>query len=536
MITEFQQSTQTQATPYAAEVKFFCLEVCLKLVTDLFSQWFRVKQKQRHDPDDVDDNELSQMSTARDCLQELFADRLEFNSAEMFMGTAASVTDKKVLGQIQKWTREIHQRFVKDGETSVHFEASTPEALTEMYHPFTRQVANASFEGRPLNFTPWPLVEVVKVFLKSPILAQKVIIADVPGVSDVNQFRVENAARYLQDCSTTIVVGKIDRLQDNAAFRQQYMDAFRRRRSGSVILVATRSDDLNDENGSTLVLDTATETSLTAINERLVDVQKKIRLTSNEMEDNKLNKNSKANKSLKKKKKKLMARKNALEGKRKGIRIALRSKQVSRIVGLNYRSDTGDDAGAPVFCVSNRMYMRHLRGYDKDNEQSVPTMTLEETQIPALISHIFALPSKGRTADLDHFVRVKVQTLLSVIQMSCSTSTLSRVKHLTETVMKSRRVSSTTTMCTQAFTNVLQKLDSKINKLITKFVKTDVKRLEDELADHALQSRFDAQANQRLTKWENLACFSLVSECSKLTTNSLQQLTRLCATRRVSIK
>jgi hypothetical protein len=76
----------------------------------------------------------------------------------------------------------------------------------------------------------------------SPILEQNVIVADVPGGSDVNHFRVDNAARYLQQCDMTIVVGRIDRIQDNIGFRQQYMDAFRRRRSGSVILVATRSD------------------------------------------------------------------------------------------------------------------------------------------------------------------------------------------------------------------------------------------------------------------------------------------------------
>lgn len=415
--------------------------MCKNLVKDLFTQWYTVKQKQRQDPDDVDDNELSQMSTARDCLQELFADRLDFNSAEMFMGTATSSKDPKILGQLMKWTTEIHQRFIKKGKTSIIFEASTPEELTEQYHPFTRSVANASFGGQPLRFTPWPFVEVVQVSLNSPILAQNVIIADVPGVSDVNYFRVDNAARYLQKCNTTIVVGKIDRLQDNVAFRQQYMDAYRRRRSGSVILVATRSDDLNDENGSTLVLDSATESLLISINEKLMAIEKKIKLTVNEIDGNKLlNKKSKANKKLKKRKKKLIARKNALEKLRRGIRMALRSKQVSRTIGLNYRADTGDDAGAPVFCVSNRMYMRHLRGYDPDNEQSIPTMTLEETQIPALISHIFALPSKGRTADLDHFVRVTIQTLLSVIQMSCSTSTIKRVEHLTRIVAKTREV------------------------------------------------------------------------------------------------
>jgi hypothetical protein len=81
-----------------------------------------------------------------------------------------------------------------------------------------------------------------RVYLKSPILEQKVIVADVPGISDVNYYRMRNAARYLKRCRMTIVVAKIDRIADDLSFRQLYVDAYRRRRSGSVILVATKSD------------------------------------------------------------------------------------------------------------------------------------------------------------------------------------------------------------------------------------------------------------------------------------------------------
>ena len=123
------------------------------------------------------------------------------------------------------------------------------------------------------------------------------------------------------------------------------------------------------------------------------------------------------------------------------MRIAFRSKQVARVIAQNYRADTGDEANVPVFCVSNRMFMRHLRGYDKESPETVPTMSIDDTQIPALCSHIYSLPSRGRTASLDHFIKVSMQTLLSVIQMSCSTTTMARVKHLTAVVRESRDVS-----------------------------------------------------------------------------------------------
>lgn len=186
----------------------------------------------------------------------------------------------------------------------MQFEASTPERLIEQYHPFTRAVPNASFRGAPLKFTPWPLVRLVRIFLYSPILQQNVAIADVPGDSDTNYFRVENAARYLQECDMTIVVGKIDRLQDNNSFQSQYMEAYRRKRSGSVILVATRSDgrsigtaqtlartnflekDLNIDGKSTLVLDPVTEETVEAIAHKVTDIERQIFMTGNEMERN----------------------------------------------------------------------------------------------------------------------------------------------------------------------------------------------------------------------------------------------------------
>jgi hypothetical protein len=132
------------------------------MVTDLFTQWYAVKQKQRQNPDDIDDEDLNQMKTARDCLQQMFADRLGHESIETFMATATSAADAKVVNQLSKWTIDIHQKFVPEGETSVNFGSSTPEDLIEHYHPFTREVPNASFRGEPLRFTPWPLVKIVQ--------------------------------------------------------------------------------------------------------------------------------------------------------------------------------------------------------------------------------------------------------------------------------------------------------------------------------------------------------------------------------------
>ena len=69
-----------------------------------------------------------------------------------------------------------------------------------------------------------------------------------------------------------------------------------------------------------------------------------------------------------------------------------------------------------------------------------------------------------------------------------------------------------------SLTDTMQDLDTSISDLATKFMKTDIKNLEDELAHHELQSRFDAKATAKLHEWEKLVCSLLQSA---FLTNSL---------------
>jgi hypothetical protein len=108
--------------------------------------------------------------------------------------------------------------------------------------------------------------------------------------------------RRLRSCDFTICVGKIDRLTSHEPFKNQYKDAFRRRRSGSVILVATRSDDLNSANTEK---GTEDDGQLASIEERMNTVEIRIKTIEIEIEKNKLAGNKKLNKKLRAKKNKM---------------------------------------------------------------------------------------------------------------------------------------------------------------------------------------------------------------------------------------
>jgi len=69
----------------------------------------------------------------------------------------------------------------------------------------------------------------------------------------------------MQNCDFTIVVAKIDRPEKSAQFKRQYMEAFRRRRSGSVVMVITRSDDLNLQGKTNIELEPQDEERMSLI-------------------------------------------------------------------------------------------------------------------------------------------------------------------------------------------------------------------------------------------------------------------------------
>ncbi|KAF2471801.1 uncharacterized protein BDR25DRAFT_313685 [Lindgomyces ingoldianus] len=114
--------------------------------------------------------------------------------------------------------------------------------------------------GKPLRFSPWPFVRVVR--LDNGILEQGVIFADLP-------------------------VSPIDRPEKSAAFKRQYSETYRRRRSGSVVLVLTRSDTLSSEAKNTFKLEAQDEERLDLIEQSILSFKNMSELKGKEIEKSK---------------------------------------------------------------------------------------------------------------------------------------------------------------------------------------------------------------------------------------------------------
>ena len=119
------------------------------------------------------------------------------------------------------------------------------------------------------------------------------------------------------------------------------------------------------------------------------------------------------------------------------MRVAARNKKVATALAMNYRVDTRDETRLPIFCISNKAYMHHLRGYETDDP---PALSLTGTQVPIMRAHTYAVPSRGKFAVLDHHSSLSIPTLFNIMQMSCSTTTIARRDHLVGVVDQAQKV------------------------------------------------------------------------------------------------
>ncbi|CAN9258894.1 unnamed protein product [Alternaria alternata] len=465
------------------------------------------------DEDSVDDRDRARKDAALECLEHLFAFHVAPESVEDFMSSSKALKGNTVLEKFLQSTVDMHSQFVPDGELSVPFESSTHNDMREQLRPFRMRAPNARYKGKVLPFSPWLFVEIIRYYVDSPLLQDGVCLADVPGTKDINMYRITAATAYLQQCEMTIVVVDIKRATSDQSFRQHYLDAHSRRHHGSVILLATRADELNDDGGSTLQLDPVAEEQLAPIEEKLADLTSELQAIENETEANKHDmkriKSSvhlgsataeqrsqhdafkAANKALAGRKKAIMPLVASLEKERRDVRIACRNRFVAAGMNRMYSHNTGDDAGAASFCVSNRMYMRHRRGYNMTNLEKAPTMKPEDTQIPAACRYIAGIPSQGRIAALEHFVLFKVPMLLSIVQMSCSKSTEARIEHITKIIDKT-----------------IKSTEGRVRGVMNRWIKVFCDELTSALSSHELQDKFNRNAEK---KFEELATTNAAS-------------------------
>jgi GTPase SAR1 family protein len=103
---------------------------------------------------------------------------------------------------------------------------------------------------KPREMEFWPLIRVVRLYVKAPALATGAVIVDLPGVHDSNQARAAVAQGYMKQCTGLWIVAPITRAVDDKSAKNLLGDSFKRQLKmdggyDSVTFICSKTDDIS---------------------------------------------------------------------------------------------------------------------------------------------------------------------------------------------------------------------------------------------------------------------------------------------------
>lgn len=153
----------------------------------------------------------------------------------------------------------LNRPVIKVLGTNKNIDATNAVEMTEKLRRYVetqeKSESSADFDGRfsanaLYGMEYWPLVQKVRIFVKAPALRTGVVLADLPGVEDVNSARSSIAIDYLPKCASIWVVSPIKRAIDDRIARNLGNDSLKRqlRRDGilhRVVFICSMTDGLD---------------------------------------------------------------------------------------------------------------------------------------------------------------------------------------------------------------------------------------------------------------------------------------------------
>ncbi|QSZ34344.1 hypothetical protein DSL72_005935 [Monilinia vaccinii-corymbosi] len=106
----------------------------------------------------------------------------------------------------------------------------------------------ADKEKRAMEF--WPLIKVVRIFVKADALSTGAVVVDLPGVHDSNAARAAVAAGYMKQCTGLWVCAPINRAVDDKAAKSLLGESFKRQlkydgQFSRITFICSKTDDIS---------------------------------------------------------------------------------------------------------------------------------------------------------------------------------------------------------------------------------------------------------------------------------------------------
>ncbi|RYP01347.1 hypothetical protein DL765_010864 [Monosporascus sp. GIB2] len=167
---------------------------------------------------------------AKETLRASFRERLEQTPTVLF-----SMPFEHAVETMVEWASQLLPR--QGGQESFRTVEECSSRLRELSSESGDSLPNG--ESR----TCWPFIQKLRVYLKAYILSKGLIIADLPGLRDLNSARKAITERYVRQCHQILVVARIDRAITDESIKEIFELASRASLS-KIDVICTRSEEI----------------------------------------------------------------------------------------------------------------------------------------------------------------------------------------------------------------------------------------------------------------------------------------------------
>ncbi|GFF42819.1 nuclear GTPase SLIP-GC [Aspergillus udagawae] len=232
VVTEI--SYNTSDDPYQAEIEFITREDWEKELKVLFHDLFDGSGNVSRDAS----NEESEAGVAYAKIKAVYPkftrEMLQNSSVEQLM---RHPNVQNVLGSKREIAESDSLRFYKKLQFFVDSKEKTTAEKDKDKKP-----------ARDLEF--WPLIKVVRLYVKAEALSTGAVIVDLPGVHDSNAARSAVAEGYMKQCTGLWIVAPITRAVDDKAAKSLLGDSFKRQLKmdggfNTVTFICSKTDDIS---------------------------------------------------------------------------------------------------------------------------------------------------------------------------------------------------------------------------------------------------------------------------------------------------
>ncbi|KAJ5567903.1 hypothetical protein N7450_010389 [Penicillium hetheringtonii] len=392
VVTEFRHIDEEHTGPFTVEAEFMTSAEMKELLNELLTSFrrFHVNRFFRDLQTQKDQQKCrDEAGKAWETLESLFNNQPALTMEHLSQDYDGA--HSAILAQLERWaSADLALR--PGGLDALEYSAIAGE-IEECRDILDMLTASNIESGKPAI---WPFIKLIRVYLKSPILKNGLILADLPGFSDLNYARVRATDRYLShSCDEVFVVADIARACTNESVENILG---RCKPDQPKRIICTKSEDISPEESARG--DSSHALRIRQMNEEIQAIRKKADITE-----------SKARRVSSTKRPKLADQVLMLRGKEEELNLNLTKFLVTQRNAQVSQNLIKRHPDVKVFCVSNTLYSKY-RSSGKSNEEAY----VDLAGIRELRRYCHLVPAEALMRSATVFLNIQVPKQLASLR------------------------------------------------------------------------------------------------------------------------